>query len=162
MGVEEGGGFEVLDWRAASAETTEDYEELLMRLWKRGLETVELIVSAAQTVYPGARHQRSMAHWFRNADATIGLVGKAEIPAGVLVDLGRGKRSAGAAMGTAILCALAVVGTGNLGEGWLKHLRRYLSRFPRCRNAEHSEQVLGCFLLAAEQKMLNSAPENAP
>jgi hypothetical protein len=32
-----------------------------------------------------------------------------------------------------------------------RHLRRYLSHFPGCRNAEHSEQVLGCFLLAAEQ-----------
>jgi transposase-like protein len=40
--------------------------------------------------------------------------------------------------------------TTNLSEGWFKHLRRYLSRFPGCRNAEHSEQVLGCFLLAAE------------
>jgi len=39
----------------------------------------------------------------------------------------------------------------NLGEGWFKHLRRYLSRLPDCHNAEHSEQVLGCFLLAAEQ-----------
>src|ERR1700693_5058433 len=66
VGVREGGGFEVLDWRAASAETTEDYEELLTRLWKRGLETVELIVSdgltaivsAAQIVYPAARHPR--------------------------------------------------------------------------------------------------------
>jgi len=29
------------------------------------------------------------------------------------------------------------------GRGWFKHLRRYLSRFPGCRNAEHSEQVLG-------------------
>jgi hypothetical protein len=25
----------------------------------------------------------------------------------------------------------------NLGEGWLKHLRRYLSRFPGLHNAEH-------------------------
>ena len=41
--------------------------------------------------------------------------------------------------------------TTNLGEGWFKHLRRYLSRFPGCRDADHSEQVLGCFLLAAEQ-----------
>ncbi|MGA8100856.1 MAG: hypothetical protein WB869_01805 [Candidatus Acidiferrales bacterium] len=40
--------------------------------------------------------------------------------------------------------------TTNLGEGWFKHLRGYLSRFPGCRNAEHSDQVLGCFLLAAE------------
>jgi hypothetical protein len=36
----------------------------------------------------------------------------------------------------------------NLGKGWFKHLRRYLNRFPGCRNAEHSEQVLDCFLLA--------------
>src|SRR5258708_5578757 len=43
----------------------------------RGLETVELIVSdgltaivgAAQMVYPAARHQRCLAHWFRNLEA---------------------------------------------------------------------------------------------
>src|SRR6202158_3802592 len=77
VGVREGGAFEVLDWRAAPAETVEDYEELFTRLWKRGLETVELIVgdglstivSAGQTVYPGARHQRCLAHWFRNLEA---------------------------------------------------------------------------------------------
>jgi hypothetical protein len=46
--------------------------------------------------------------------------------------------------------AAAVLRTTNLGEGWFKHLRRYLSRFPGCCNAEHSEQILGCFLLAAE------------
>jgi len=58
VGVREGGGFDVLDWRGAFAETTEDYEELLTQLWRRGLESVELIVSdglpavvsAAQTV----------------------------------------------------------------------------------------------------------------
>ena len=41
--------------------------------------------------------------------------------------------------------------TTNLGEGWFRHLRRYLSRFPGCVDEAHSEQVLGCFLLAAEQ-----------
>ncbi len=85
------------------------------------------------------------------------------------MDLGRGEPSAGAGLGAAILRALAVVGsrevekfqfeleevlaffnfpapwrhrlrTTNLGEGWFKHLRRYLSRFPGCRNAEHSER----------------------
>jgi transposase-like protein len=95
------------------------------------------------------------------------------------VDLGRGEPSAGAGLGAAILRSLAVgapemvekfqfelepvlaffnfpapwrhrLRTTNLGEGWFKHLRRYLSRFPGCRNAQHSEQVLGCFLLAAE------------
>jgi transposase-like protein len=77
VGVREGGAFDVLDWRAASAETTKDYEELLTRLWKRGLEGVELIVSdgltailsAAQTVYPAVQHQLCLAHWFRNLEA---------------------------------------------------------------------------------------------
>ena len=77
VGVREGGGFEVLDWRAASAETSEDDEELLTRLWQRGLEAVEwivrdgltAIVSAAPTVYPAARHQLCLAHWFRNLEA---------------------------------------------------------------------------------------------
>lgn len=40
--------------------------------------------------------------------------------------------------------------TTNLAEGFFKHLRKYLSRFPGCINPAHSEQVLGCFLLAAE------------
>jgi len=96
------------------------------------------------------------------------------------VDLGCGERSASAPVGQEICAAGAArtpemvqkfqaerhqvlaffafpapwrhrLRTTNLGEGWFKHLRRYLSRFPGCRNAEHSEQVLGCFLLAAEQ-----------
>jgi len=77
VGVREGGAFEVLDWRAAPAESSAEYEELLTRLWKRGLESVELIVSdgaeaivsAAQTVYPAAQHQLCLAHWFRNLEA---------------------------------------------------------------------------------------------
>ena len=38
--------------------------------------------------------------------------------------------------------------TTNLGEGWFRDLRRCLSRFPGSRNAEHSEQILVCSLLA--------------
>ena len=65
VGVREGGAFEVLDWQAGPGETTAAYEELFTRLWKRGLESVDLIVSdgaeaivsAGQTVYPAARHQ---------------------------------------------------------------------------------------------------------
>ncbi len=41
--------------------------------------------------------------------------------------------------------------TSNLAEGFFRHLRRYLGRFPSCRNAEHSVQILGCFILACEQ-----------
>src|ERR1700685_1224145 len=38
VGVREGGGFEVLDWMAAEAESSQAYEELFTRLWRRGLE----------------------------------------------------------------------------------------------------------------------------
>jgi len=37
-----------------------------------------------------------------------------------------------------------------LAEGFFRHLRKYLNRFPGCVDAAHAEQVLGCFLLAAE------------
>lgn len=40
--------------------------------------------------------------------------------------------------------------TSNLAEGFFRHLRKYLNRFPGCVDAPHAEQVLGCFLLAAE------------
>jgi transposase-like protein len=189
-GVREGGGFEVLDWVAVSAETTEDYEELLTRLWKRGLEKVELIVSdgltaivgAAQMVYPRARHQRCLAHWFRNLEALtprfswlqrrklrreFWWIWDAENETQAR-DWARRFcarwRWAAPEMVEKFQFELEQVlaffnfpaqwrhrlRTTNLGEGWFKHLRRYLSRFPGCRNAEHSEQVLGCFLLAAE------------
>jgi len=190
VGVREGGGFEVLDWVAASAETTEDYEELLTRLWKRGLEKVELIVSdgltaivgAVQMVYPRARHQRCLAHWFRNLEALTPRFSwlqrrKLRREFWWIWDA---KNETQARDWARRFCArwrwaapemvekfqfeleqvLAFFNfpaqwrhrlrTTNLGEGWFKHLRRYLSRFPGCRNAEHSEQVLGCFLLAAE------------
>jgi putative transposase len=190
VGVREGGGFDVLDWRAAPAETTEDYEELFTRLWERGLERVELIVSdgligivsAAQTVYPGARHQRCLAHWFRNLEALtprlawfqrrkfrreFWWIWDAENQ-GQARDWARRFcarwRWAAPEMVEKFQAELEDVlaffdfpaqwrhrlRTTNLGEGWFKHLRRYLSRFPGCRNAQHSEQVLGCFLLAAE------------
>ena len=77
VGVREGGGFEVLDWMAVEAESSAAYEELFMRLWRRGLEEVELVISdgaegaasAAALVYPGAAHQLCLAHWFRNLEA---------------------------------------------------------------------------------------------
>jgi len=190
VGVREGGGFEVLDWLAASAETTEDYEALLTRLWRRGLETVELIVSdgltavvsAGQTVYPAARHQRCLAHWFRNLEALtprfawfqrrkfrreFWWIWEAENEAQAR-DWARRFCARWRWLAPEmvekfefeleqVLAFFAFpaqwrhrLRTTNLGEGWFKHLRRYLSRFPGCRNAEHSEQVLGCFLLAAE------------
>jgi len=40
--------------------------------------------------------------------------------------------------------------TSNLAEGFFRHLRKYLNRFPGCVDAAHAEQVLGCFLLSAE------------
>ncbi len=41
--------------------------------------------------------------------------------------------------------------TTNLAAGFFRHLRRYLGRFPGCVDPAHSEQVLGCFILACEQ-----------
>ena len=191
VGVREGGGFEVLDWRGAAAETTQDYEALLTRLWRRGLEAVELIVSdgaeaivsAAVMVYPGAAHQLCLAHWFRNLEALtprfpwdqrrrfrreFWWVWEAENEHQVRHWARRfcaRWRWAAPQMVEKfqqefqrVLAFLAFpvpwrhrLRTTNLGEGWFKHLRRYLSRFPGCRDAAHSEQVLGCFLLAAEQ-----------
>jgi transposase-like protein len=191
VGVREGGGFDVLDWRGAFAETTEDYEELLTQLWRRGLESVELIVSdglsavvsAAQTVYPAARHQLCLAHWFRHLEALTPRFpwfqrrkfrrefwwiwdAENEVQARQWARRFCARwRCAAPEMVQKFQAELHQVlaffafpapwrhrlRTTNLGEGWFKHLRRYLSRFPGCRNAEHSEQVLGCFLLAAEQ-----------
>src|ERR1019366_7622064 len=51
-----------------------------------------------------------------SADATIRLVRATQVPAGVLVDLGRGERRAGAGLGAAILRALAVGRAGDSGE----------------------------------------------
>ncbi len=191
VGVREGGGFDVLDWRGAGGETREDYEELLTRLWKRGLESVELIVSdgaeaigsAAQTVYPTARHQLCLAHWFRTLEALTPRLAwfgrrkfrrefwwiwdaenEAQAREWARRFCARWRWAAPEMVGKfqaeleQVLAFFAFpahwrhrLRTTNLGEGWFKHLRRYLGRFPGCRNADHSEHVLGCFLLAAEQ-----------
>ncbi|MBI1941430.1 MAG: transposase [Acidobacteria bacterium] len=41
--------------------------------------------------------------------------------------------------------------TTNLAEGFFRHLRKYLGRFPGCVDPAHSEHILGCFILACEQ-----------
>ncbi len=191
VGVREGGGFEVLDWRGTVGETSEDYEQLLTGLWQRGLESVELVVSdgaeailgAAQTVYPAARHQLCLAHWFRNLEALTprfvwfqrrklrrefwwiwDAENEPQARAWARRFCARWRWAAPEMVEKfqaelpRVLAFLAFpapwrhrLRTTNLGEGWFKHLRRYLSRFPGCRDANHSEQVLGCFLLAAEQ-----------
>jgi len=190
VGVREGGGFDVLDWLGASAESSADYEALFTRLWQRGLESVELIVSdglssvvsAAQTVYPAARHQLCLVHWFRNLEALtprwawfqrrkfrreFWWIWEAEKEtqarewarrfcarwrwsAPEMVEKFQQELPRVRAFFWFPAPWRHRLRTTNLGEGWFKHLRRYLSRFPGCRNAEHSEQVLGCFLLAAE------------
>jgi transposase-like protein len=134
-------------------------------------------------VYPSARHQLCLAHWFRHLEALT--------PPLAWFQRRKLRRefwwiweadSEGQALQwarrfcarwrwvapemvekfqqelTRVLAFLAFpalwrhrLRTTNLGEGWFRHLRRYLSRFPGCRDAQHSEQVLGCFLLAAEQ-----------
>jgi len=191
VGVREGGGFDVLDWRGAFAETTEDYEELLTQLWRRGLESVELIVSdglpavvsAAQTVYPAARHQLCLAHWFRHLEALTPrfpwfqrrkfrrefwwiwdaenevqarqwarrFCARWRCAAPEMVQ----KVSGGTASGVGLLRFPSTVVTPlahhQSGRGLVQTLTPLLEPLPGCRNAEHSEQVLGCFLLAAEQ-----------
>jgi len=43
------------------------------------------------------------------------------------------------------------VRTTNLAESFFRHRRRYLGCFLGCVGPVHSEQVLGCFILACEQ-----------
>ena len=55
--------------------------------------------------------------------------------------------------------------TTNLAEGFFKHLRRYLGRFPGCVDKAHREQVLGCYFLAAEHErpaLLTALPITSP
>jgi putative transposase len=191
VGVREGGGFEVLEWMAAPAETSQAYEELFMRLWRRGLEQVELVISdgaegaasAAALVYPAAAHQLCLAHWFRNLEGlTPRLHGwqrrkfrrefwwifEAEQESQLRKWAGSFARRwrfwAPEMVGKfqaelpRVLAYLRFPGywrhrlrTTNLAEGFFRHLRRYLSRFPGCVDAAHSEQILGCYLLAAER-----------
>jgi len=190
VGVREGGGFEVLDWRAAAAETTAEYEALFTQLWRRGLETVELIVSdgqqavgsAVEMVYPGARQQLCLVHWFRNLEAVtpqlrwwqrkklrreFWWIWEAENEAQArqwarrfcarwrwaapeMVEKFRAAWQRVVAFYAFPASWRHRLRTSNLEEGWFKHFRGYLRRFPGCRGAEHSEHVLGCFLLATE------------
>lgn len=191
VGVRGNGTFAVLDWLAAPEETTEAYERLFTRLWQRGLEQVQLIVSdgaeavvsAMGVVYPAAAHQLCLAHWFRNLEALTPRLrweqrrklrrefwhlwdaldlrelrgwarrfcARWQFWAPEMVAKFREEFSH-------VLAYLRMpthwrhrLRTTNLAEGFFRHLRRYLSRFPGCVDAAHSEQVLGCFLLAAER-----------
>jgi putative transposase len=191
VGVREGGGFEVLEWMAAAAETSQAYEELFTRLWRRGLEQVELVISdgaegaasAAALVYPAAAHQLCLAHWFRNLEGLtpplqwwqrkkfrreFWWIFEAEQETQLRKWAGsfaRRWRFWAPEMVQkfqeelpGVLAYLRFprywrhrLRTTNLAEGFFRHLRRYLSRFPGCVDAVHSEQVLGCYLLAAER-----------
>jgi len=66
------GGFDVLDWRGRCGNHRR-HEELLTQLWRRGLESVELIVSDGLPAWSArrrrcisGRHQLCLAHWFRH------------------------------------------------------------------------------------------------
>jgi transposase-like protein len=191
VGVRANGTFQVLDWLAAPSESMQAYEQLFTRLFARGLDQVDLIVSdaaaviaeAAALVYPGAAHQLCLAHWFRLLeDLTPALdfrrrrkfrrefwwIWEAD-------EEGQLRRWAASFCRRWQFWAPAMVEkfkaeldrvlpylrwparwrhrlrTTNLAEGFFRHLRRYLGRFPGCLDAAHSEQVLGCFILACEQ-----------
>ncbi len=137
--------------------------------------------SAAQIVYPSAPHQLCLAHWFRNLEALTPRFawfqrrkfrrefwwfweadnerqlrnwagsfcrrwrfGAPEMVEKLQAELPR------------VLAYLRFplpwrhrLWTSNLAEGIFRHLRRHLSRFPGC--LDDAQQVLGCYLLAAEQ-----------
>ena len=191
IGVRRNGSFQVLDWLAAPAETTEAYERLFTRLFQRGLQRVQLIVSdgaeavasATATVYAGAAHQLCLAHWFRLLeDLTPALdsarrrkfrrefwwIWEAEDETQLrrwAASFGRRWQFWAPHMVEKFRAELHRVlaylrwpvrwrhrlRTTNLAEGFFRHLRRYLGRFPGCVDPAHSEQVLGCFILACEQ-----------
>jgi len=176
---------------AAEAETSQAYEELFTRLWRRGLEHVELVISdgaegaasAAAVVYPAAAHQLCLAHWFRNLEAVTPQLRWWQrrkfrrefwwiFEAEQETQLRQWARSFARRWRfwapemvqkfqqelPRVLAYLRFprywrhrLRTTNLAEGFFRHLRRYLGRFPGCVDAVHSEQVLGCYLLAAER-----------
>ncbi len=191
VGVKDGGQFEVLDWQAALGETTDAYEALFTRLWRRGLEKVELIVSdgaeavtsAAAIVYPQAAHQLCLLHWFWTLEELTPPLSKPQrrkfrrefwwvfeadneeqlrkwsasfcrrwqFHASGMVTKFRAELPRVLAYWQFPLAWRHRLRTTNLAEGFFKHLRRYLGRFPGCNDEAHSEQVMGCYLLAAEQ-----------
>lgn len=190
VGVRPNGTFQVLDWQAAPAETTQAYVELFTRLWQRGLEQAQLIVSdgaeaitqAAAVVYPSAAHQLCLAHWFRNLEALTPPLDWAQrrkfrrefwwiweaddesqlrlwaasfcrrwrFWAPDMVGKFRAELHRVLAFLRWPLAWRHRLRTTNLAEGFFRHLRRYLSRFPGCTDPAHSEQILGCYLLACE------------
>ena len=191
VGVKDGGQFEVLDWQAAVEETTDAYEALFTRLWRRGLEKVELIVSdgaeavtsAAEIVYPQTAHQLCLLHWFWTLEGVTPPLLKPQrrkfrrefwwifeadneeqlrkwsasfcrrwrFYAPEMVAKFQAELPRVLAYWRFPLAWRHRLRTSNLAEGFFKHLRRYLGRFPGCIDGAHSEQVLGCYLLAAEQ-----------
>lgn len=190
VGVRRDGSFQVLDWLAAPAETTTAYEQLFTRLWQRGLERIELLVSdgaeaitsAAAMVYPAAAHQLCLAHWFRHLEALTpalrfeqrrkfrrefwhlwDALDEGELRRWARRFCARWRWQAPEMVEKfrdelhRVLAYLRWparwrhrLRTSNLAEGFFRHLRKYLNRFPGCVDAAHAEQVLGCFLLAAE------------
>jgi transposase-like protein len=188
VGVREGGAFDVLDWLDGAEETAEAYEQLFTRLWQRGLERVELLISdgapailsAAAVVYPGAAHQLCLVHWFRNLVTPRLRWGHRRKLRREFWWIWEADNEAQARQRARRFCqrwrfwapemvekfwselppVLAFfrfpapwrhrLRTTNLAEGFFKHVRKYLSRFPGCMDSAHSEHVLGCFLLAAE------------
>lgn len=82
VGIRRDGSYEVLDWEAGKGEGEELYERLLQRLYDRGLEKVEIIVSdnlegirqAVATVYPEASLQLCLWHFGRQLERAIGSI----------------------------------------------------------------------------------------
>ena len=103
------GRFRVLDWQAAASESAQAYERVFTRLWQRGLERVDLIVSdgAGAGARGAARCIRERAAALPGAlvplagrpDPGAGRRPPTQVSAGVLVDLGGGGGEPTAALG---------------------------------------------------------------
>jgi putative transposase len=79
VGIQPDGSYRVLDWQAGRGEAEALYEVLLQRLYDRGLEALQVIVSdnvegvrgAAATVYPAAGVQLCLWHFARQLERAL-------------------------------------------------------------------------------------------
>jgi len=188
LGVRWDGSWRVLDWAGAHAETTDLYEGLMTRLFGRGLHHVPLVVgdgagaiaSAQAMVYPDAKFQLCLWHFWRGLRSSVPRHHRAEfnrdfweVYNGLHEAQVRERADAfrehwtGRCAGTIAafdrmfehtvnFVRLPVawwrhrVRTVNLAENFFRHFRRFFNRFPGFKDEAHLCRVLGLYLMAAE------------
>ena len=182
VGVRWDGTFEVLDWEAGYSESAELYERLFTRLWERGLKSPRLLVadgsgavsSAKEMVYPDARFQLCLWHWWRSLKRHVTTaqqrrfsrdfwgLDRSEVMARARRFKRRWKR-----IDPMIVHSFEErysdtlghlefpaawrhrVRTVNLAEGFFRNFRRFFNRFPGFQDAGHLSRVMGLYLLGA-------------